>query len=348
MAESERHAPFPKRVTIRDVARASGTSISTVSVALSGRPGVSDKTRTHVLDVANQLGWRPDRRASNLRRNDIRQVGVVYEAESVFQARLLDALYVAAEACGLQLVLAAATAHHDERKCINLLLQERCQALILTGSGVSSSEIHAFGRRLPTISLCRYVHEPGIDTVVSDDDMGYSALIDHLVSLGHRDIAHVDGGAENLIAERRRSAYENAMCHNGLEQRIQVLSGGTTISDGARVARTLMSAKDLPSAVTCYNDEVGAGLVRTLRSEGVVIPQDLSVAGYDDGPNSADPSTSLTTVVQDPVPLARVTMNLARKRIDTGVNTQPGEEDLAVLPTSLVVRSTTGLARYRA
>ena len=109
MAESERHAPFPKRVTIRDVARASGTSISTVSVALSGRPGVSDKTRTHVLDVANRLGWRPDRRASNLRRNDIRVVGVVYEAESVFQARLLDALYVAAESCGLQLALAAAT-----------------------------------------------------------------------------------------------------------------------------------------------------------------------------------------------------------------------------------------------
>ena len=345
MTDLNRQAPTPRRVTIRDVARASNTSISTVSVALAGRPGVSDETRARVLGVANRLGWRPDRRASNLRRQDVRLVGVVYEAESVFQARLLDALYVAAEESNVQLVLAAATAHHDERKCVNVLLQERCQSLILTGSGLSSAEIRAIGRRLPTLSLCRYVHEEGIDTVVSDDDMGYIALLDHLVGLGHRDIVHVDGGPGNLLSERRTAAYEKAMRAHGLDRWIRVISGGTTIADGVRAARAVLGLDTLPTAVTCYNDALSAALVRTLRGEGVGVPRDISVTGYDDGPDSADPSTSLTTVDQAPFPLARVAMELMGRRIDSGVITQPGQEELVVLPTSLITRESSGPAR---
>ena len=345
MADTNRQGSKPRRVTIRDVARASGTSISTVSVALAGRPGVSEDTRARVLEVANRLGWRPDRRASNLRRHDVRLVGVVYEAESVFQSRLLDALYVAAEESNLQLVLAAATAHHDERKCVNVLLQERCQAMILTGSGLNTAEICAIGKRLPTLSLCRYVHEEGIDAVVSHDDMGYGALIDHLVELGHRDIIHVDGGRKNLLAERRTAAYEKAMRAHGLDRWIRVIPGGTTIADGARTARVVMALDALPSAVTCYNDALGAAFVRTLRGVGVAVPEDASVTGYDDGPDSADPSTSLTTVDQDPFPLARVAMELVRRRIDSGVITQPGEEELVVLPTSLVIRKSSGPVR---
>lgn len=345
MTDMNRQGPAPRRVTIRDVARVSGTSISTVSVALSGRPGVSEETRARVLKVANRLGWRPDRRASNLRRQDVRLVGVVYEAESVFQARLLDALYVAAGESNLQLVLAAATGHHDERKCVNALLQERCQAVILTGSGLSSADIRAIGRRLPTLSLCRYVHEEGIDAVVSNDDMGYAALIDHLVGLGHRDIVHIDGGPRNLLSERRTAAYENAMRVHGLEQWIRVLPGGTTIADGVRTARVVLEFDSLPTAVTCYNDALGAAFVRTLRGGGVAVPKDMSVTGYDDGPDSADPSTALTTVEQAPFPLARVAMELMRRRIDSGVVTQPGAEELVVLPTSLVVRESSGRAR---
>ncbi len=345
MTDLNRQAPTPRRVTIRDVARASNTSISTVSVALAGRPGVSDETRARVLGVANRLGWRPDRRASNLRRQDVRLVGVVYEAESVFQARLLDALYVAAEESNVQLVLAAATAHHDERKCVNVLLQERCQSLILTGSGLSSAEIRTIGRRLPTLSLCRYVHEEGVDAVVTDDDMGYGLLIDHLVELGHRNIVHADGGPGNLLSGRRTVAYEKAMRAHGLERWIRVISGGTTIAEGVRVAQAVMALDPAPTAVTCYNDALSAALVRTLRGEGVGVPRDISVTGYDDGPDSADPSTGLTTVQQEPTDLARVAMELMSRRIDSGAVIRSGDEELVVLPTSLVIRESTGPVR---
>lgn len=345
MTNESQENSAPKRVTIRDVARASGTSISTVSVALSGRPGVSETTRARVFEVANKLGWRPDRRASNLRRQDVRQVGVVYEVESVFQARLVDALYVAAEESDLQLVLAAATEHHDERKCVKAMLQERCQTLVLAGSGLTNAEILQIGRNLPTLSLCRYVNEAGVDTVVSDDENGFAAIINHLVSLGHKNILHLDGGPANLPGERRTAAYEKAMRSFGLDSHIQVIPGGTTIADGARVAERVLAMDPLPTAVCCYNDALGSSLTRALRAAGITVPGEISVVGYDDGPDAADPSTSLTTVEQTRFPLARVTMELMNRRINSGVITAIGEEELAVLPTSLVIRKSTGPAR---
>lgn len=179
------------------MARASGKSISTVSVALSGRAGVSDATRAVVLEAANRLGWRPDRRASILRRQDSHLVGVMYEVEQTFQARLLDALYVEAGGAGLELVLTGATAHHDERASVAELLRDRCQAIMLTGSELTDAEIGDVARHLPTLSLCRPVRAAGVDSVVCDEDMGLGRAVDHLVRLGHRDVAHVDGGGRN-------------------------------------------------------------------------------------------------------------------------------------------------------
>ena len=164
--DAERPVPR-RRVTIRDVARASFTSVATVSVALSGGAGVAAETRAHVQEVADRLGWRPNRYASNLRKTDSRLIGFVCEVEQVFQMGLVDSLYVAAQRKGLELVLAGATAHHDERTCVDESLRARCQAIILTGSGLTEAEMSELAGAVPLVSLCRLVHAPGVNVVVS-------------------------------------------------------------------------------------------------------------------------------------------------------------------------------------
>ncbi len=339
---------LPRRVTIRDVARASGTSISTVSVALSGRRGVSDETRERVVRMANRLGWRPDRRASILRRQDSHLVGVVYEVEQSFQAMLIDALYTAAAERGLELSLAGATPHHDERVCVTEMLRDRCQAVVLTGSGLADAEIAWLARRLPTVSLCRRVEVAGVDAVASDDEMGLSQAVDHLVRLGHRAIVHVDGGTEHPLSPRRAAAYRLAMDRHGLTASAQVLQGGTVLSAGVEAARRIATMEDIPTAVVCFNDVLAASLVHELRALGIAVPGEISVVGYDDGPEARDPSTLLTTVAQDPLPLARATIGFAQRRIEAMRVVPEGEEALAVLPTGFVARATSGPSRFPA
>ena len=246
--DAERPVPR-RRVTIRDVARASFTSVATVSVALSGGAGVAAETRAHVQEVADRLGWRPNRYASNLRKTDSRLIGFVCEVEQVFQMGLVDSLYVAAQRKGLELVLAGATAHHDERTCVDESLRARCQAIILTGSGLTEAEMSELAGAVPLVSLCRLVHAPGVNVVVSDDRMGLGQAVDHLSQLGHRRIYYADGGPAYPLAASRSNAYLSAMDACGLGDNARVIEGGNTAADGVRAAGRVLDCKPLPTAV---------------------------------------------------------------------------------------------------
>lgn len=343
--QGEGSAPRPRRVTIRDVARASGTSITTVSVALSGGPGVADATRARVIAVANRLGWRPNRRASALRRTDPRLVGLVYEVDQDFQAMLVDAVYVAGARNDLEVTLSGATAHHRESRCVRELLRDDVQALLLTGSELSDEDFSKLARELPVMSLCRFVDAPGVDAVVSDDQMALAQAVGHLWDLGHRDIVHVDGGNVSTLSARRRDAYASAMGARGLSGSVRVIEGGSTVAQGVEAAHVLAAWDPLPTAAICYNDSVAAGVARTLRQRGIRVPEEISVVGFDDGPVAADPTTDLTTVVQDMDAIASTAMELLAGRILQGGVVAPGEERVEVIPTRLMVRSSTGPVR---
>ena len=331
----------PHRVTIRDVARLAGTSTSTVSVALSGGGKVSEATRRRVIDAADRLGWRPDRRASGLRRFHSRSVGVVYEVEQSFQAHLLDALYEGLSGEHLEVILAGATAHHTEQMCIEDLTREGWEAMVLTGSGLSDQEIAAVARRLPVLSLCRQVALGGVDVVACDSRSGVAGAVDALVSLGHRRIVHV-GGSGQPMADAREQGYVEAMTRHGLAGEIRVLPGGSTIEAGMLAGHALWAMAPAPTAVTCFNDMCAAGLVRQLRMIGVRVPDDISVVGFDDAPVASDPTTALTTVRQDVTLLARLAARVLRTRVEAGGPVRPGAERAVTVPAVLVTRSTTG------
>lgn len=339
-------APRTKRVTIRDVARLSHTSISTVSAAFSETTGVAEDTRARVLEAANQLGWRPDRRASMLRRNKSTLVGVIYEVEQSFQASLVDSIYVAAREHKLEVFLAGATTHHSEIDCLRLLLGERCSALILTGSTLDEPQQAEAALRIPTLSLCRSVDAPRVDSVTADAAEGARLAIDHLVGLGHQRILYVNG-AGSPMAETREHHYRLAMTRAGLAKHIQVIQGGATLRAGVQAAQKIMALPQLPTAVSCFNDMSANAVVRALRLRDIRIPEQISVVGYDDAPIATDPLIALTTIRQPADDMAKLALAILAERISLEKSADPGEEIRHSVDVSLIIRDTTGPAPKR-
>ena len=237
-----------------------------------GRPRPSAATRERVLEAAAELGYRPDRTASLLARRRTHLVGVQMVAGSAFHAELVEDLYEAAERQGYDVVLSAVTRTRDERRATETLVDFRCEALVLLGPVAPASQLAALGRQLPVVVIGRRVAGDAVDVVRSADAEGVGQAVEHLVGLGHRSIAYVDGGRGTIAADRRRG-YRTAMRRHGLTDHIRVLPGDHTEAAGARAARALLDAGDgLPTAVVAYNDHCALGLLDAFNRAGVAVP----------------------------------------------------------------------------
>ncbi|GAB7109906.1 LacI family DNA-binding transcriptional regulator [Streptomyces phaeofaciens JCM 4814] len=328
------------RPRLEDVAARVGLSTASVSLVLRGVPGPSERTRQRVLKAAAELGYRPDRTASALASRRSRLLGVMIDVHSAFQAELVEHLYTAAEEVGYDLVLSTQTRTRDESTAVETLLAFRCEALILLGPVAPASVLAELDRRAPVISVGRRITGADLDVVRSADDDGVGRIVDHLVGLGHRAIAHVDGG-KGVIATDRRRGYRSAMRRHGLDDRIRILHGDHTEEAGEGAGRRLIESGDLPTAVVAFNDRSAIGLLTALRGAGVDVPGTVSVVGYDDDTLSRLGCFDLTTVSQEAEEQARRAVVAAVERLDQGRVT-PRE---IVLAPSLVVRGTTARPR---
>ena len=306
-----------RRPRLEDVAGKVGVSTGTVSLVLSNAPGPSAATRERVMAAAAELGYRPDRTASLLARRRAHLLGVMLDVRSTFHAELVADLHDAAEA--------------------------RCEALVLLGPDAPTARLNSLGEQIPVVVVGRRLRSATLDVVRSADDHGVAAAVDHLVGLGHRDIAFVDGGP-GTIATDRRSGYQRAMRRHGLDDRVRVLAGDPTEVAGTAAAKQLLGSAAPPTAVVTYNDRVALGLLDGLLRAGVAVPEEVSVVGYDDSPSAQLPHVDLTTVSQDTRGQAENAVQAAIERLD-GARTTRRE---VVLEPRLVVRRSTAAPRARA
>ncbi|GAA2849686.1 LacI family DNA-binding transcriptional regulator [Pseudonocardia halophobica] len=328
-----------RRTTLADVAARAGVSVPLVSIVMRDAPGASAATRERVRKAAEELGYRPDSRARMLRRSRTRLIGVVFGVQHPFHGDLVSGLYTAADAADYELALSAVTPGRDERRAVASLLQDRCEALILLGPALPTSELADLAARMPVIVVARPVRNRAVDVVRTDDAAGLHLAVDHLVDLGHTRIAHVDGGRAPGAAERRRG-YREALDHHGLADQALIVPGGLTEDDGAAAARELIAAR--PTAVTVFNDRCATGVLDVLRREGVAVPGDMSVVGFDDSSLARLSHVALTTVAQDAGRITALAVARAVARLDGDAAADEREQ---VIPPHLVVRSTTAAPR---
>jgi DNA-binding LacI/PurR family transcriptional regulator len=328
--------PAGKRPTLADVAARAGVSTALVSIAMRGAKGVSAATREHIFKAAQEIGYRPDARARLLRSRRSRLLGVQFGLQHPFHADLVECLYKIAEPAGYQIALSAVAASRSEQRATEALLADRCEALILLGPQVPAARLEKLAAQLPVICVARRLppSAPGVEVVRTADDDGASQAVDHLVSLGHRDIVHIDGGRAPGAADRRRG-YRTAMRRHGLAS--QVRPGGLTEEDGAAAANALRIASPRPTAVLAFNDQCAVGLLDVFLRAGVPVPGQVSVIGFDDSHLARLAHINLTTVGQDIPRLADMAVVRALARLE-GQNA-PGRE--TVIAPRLIIRGTT-------
>jgi len=325
-----------RRPRLADVAARAGVSSGLVSLVLRNQPGPSEQTRVRVLEAARQLGYRADRTASLLARRRSRHLGVMMDVRNTFHAELVEDLDAAATRHGYDLLLSTTTSTRDERSAVEVLLDFRCEALILLGPDDPAGRLNALGRELPVVVIGRRITPATVDVVRAADDQGVAEAVGYLTGMGHRAIAFVDGGRGTIASDRRRG-YRQAMRRYDLAGHMWIIPGDHTEEAGIRAAATLLGRNGLPTAAIASNDRCAVGLLDALGRRGVKVPDALSVVGYDDSMLARLAHVDLTTVSQDAAGQAGQAVALAVERLEGGRTTARE----VVLAPRLVVRSTT-------
>lgn len=318
------------RPTMADVARIAGVSPALVSIVMRGVEGASEDTRRRIKSIAEDIGYVPDRRAQKLRQTSSRLLGVTFDLQQPFHGDLVEHIYGAAGSHGYDVMLSAVAPTREEGSAVQALLRERCEAALLVGSRLTTQELAEIDGRVPAVALLR--SSRGVSSVRSDDLAGIGSAVDHLVELGHKGIAHIDGG-RSPGADDRRKGFRDAMRRHGLDAR--VVDGGITETEGAEGIRALLDSPQLPTAVVAFNDNSATGVLDHLVRRGIDVPGDISVVGYDDSRLARIAHIRLTSISQDVSALADAAVASALERISGGA---PSE---IVLAPSLVRRGTT-------
>lgn len=324
-----------RRPTLMDVAKAAGVSRALVSIVMRGAPGAAESTREKVLEAARELGYRADSRARLLRSSRTKLLGLTFSTSQPFHTEIVDAAYAEASARGYEIALSAVANGRPEARAIETLLDVGAEALIIIAPTLSNDDLAMHALRVPVVSLLRDDVGHLVDSVSSDDFAGIRIAVDHLVSLGHRRIVHLDGGTA-VSSHQRREAYRTEMLRHGLEP--EIVPGGPDEEDGMGAGQILKA--NLPSAVIAFNDRSALGVMESFRAAGLNIPADISVLGYDDSQFARLSFAQLSSISQDAPLLAAAAIDRAVDRIEGAQS--PGS---IVRTPHLVVRKTTARVR---
>lgn len=294
-----------QRATIADVARRAGVSKGLVSFALNDRPGVAPDTRRRILEAAEDLGWSPSVRARSLSVGRAFACGLVIGrspdviAADPFFPSFIAGLEDEFSVSGQVLVLAVANpGRHEADTYRGLAADRRVDGVILTDLRADDPRIGLVAELgLAAVTLGVPSEAGPFSSVSSDDGAGIRHAVAHLAGLGHRDVAHVAGPAGMLHAARRRAAFDAAASDFGL--RTRVVETDFSAADGARATADLLDGGRRPTAIVYSNDNMAVAGIGVAQRRGLVVPQDLSVTGFDDTEMGRHVHPSLTSVATD-------------------------------------------------
>jgi LacI family transcriptional regulator len=333
-----RNPEGPRQATIRDVARAARVSVATVSRALNDSGPVHDDTRRRVHDAAENLRFTPHGAARSLITSRTSTLGVLLpDLYGEFFSEIIRGIDRGAQRAGYQLLLSSARNARDEVHGAFRAMYGRVDGLILMAPDVELAEMFAQRRDGTPIVFINSPVESGDARVITIDNHGGAyQMVRHLVEKGHERIAIIRGAERNHDAAERLRGYRDALDDSGVRRDPRwELHGDFTEAAGYRATRALLKLPARPTAIFAANDAMAIGALSALREDGIVVPHDMAVAGFDDIPIARYVSPPLSSVH---VPIAQ----LGERAMDLllGAITEPADGDgrRVVLPTTLVIR----------
>lgn len=302
-------------ITIRDVARQAGVSVATVSRVLNNSALVSPDTRDVVMKAVTQLGYRPNANAQALATQVSDTIGVVVmDVSDAFFGALVKAVDTVAQQH--QKYVLIGNSYHEaekERHAIEVLIRQRCSALIVHSKALSDAELSDFMQHIPGMVLINrivpgFAHRcVGLDNV-SGALMATRMLLNH----GHQRIGYLSSNHGIEDDDMRREGWSKALQEQGIIAPDSWVGSGSPDMQGGEAAMVELLGRNLGlTAVFAYNDSMAAGALTTLKDNGIVVPQHLSLIGFDDIPISRYTDPQLTTVRYPVMSMAKLATELA-------------------------------------
>ncbi len=328
-------------VTIKDVARAAGVSVATVSRVHNDSTLVTADTRGRVRAVAARLGYSPHAGARSLSTRKTNGIGVLLpDLHGEFYSELIRGIDQRAQRHGFHLLLASS---HDEKAAIAAALQSmrgRVDGLIVMspapGAHLPVRDLTSF----PVVLLNSAAVGAAFDSLAIGNAEGAAQMVQHLVALGHRHIAMIRGPARNHDAAERLRGYHAALRAAGIAPGPELEAQGDFIdASGFAAGLELLRRQPRPTAIFAANDAMAIGALSALREAGVRVPQEMAVAGFDDIPMARYMHPPLSTVRVD---IAALGERATDRLLEAVTSRRRHKKRQEVLPVTLVIRESCG------
>ncbi len=331
-----------RRVTIADVARHAGVSTAAVSKVLRNAYGVSADMSQRVRSSMAELGYRPHAAARGLRGRSF-TIGLLLDnIRNPFYGDILEGVTDALAKTDFQvLVGSAGFGAQNQSRLADAMIDRAMDGLILVAPSMSRSRVIAVAKTIPAVVVGHHDTADEYDSVVDDDVAGAALVVDHLVALGHRRIAHTSAAAKGQWTRSpgqvRSDGYRQAMHRHGLDEAVNMAGTSYSEEGGYQAGRELLDRPDRPTAIFAGADIAALGVLRAAYELGLRIPADLSLAGYDNTTIASSAPINLTSVDQAGHDMGATAARLLGERMDGR-----SRSVLTSAAPQLIVRSTTG------
>ncbi|MGW0735270.1 LacI family DNA-binding transcriptional regulator [Streptomyces sp. NPDC002851] len=340
-------------VGIKDVARAAGVSVGTVSNVINRPESVAAPTRRRVQEAIAALGYVRSESARQLRAGRSRILALlVLDMGNPFFVEVARGAERAARQAGFGVMVCnSAQRPEEEAHYLSLFAEQRVAGVLVTPADPTGGTLEAFARHgIPHVLVDRTAGAGSACAVSVDDVRGGRLAVGHLLDAGHRSVVYVSGPGELQQIDDRRQGAEEAVAAAGLPAATlrEVRAEGLDVSAGRDAAARLLGMAPRPTAVFCANDLLALGMLQALYAAGVKVPQDVALVGYDDIEFAAAAAVPLSSVRQPAAEMGGLAAELLLTEIaeiagaDGGnAGSGPHEHRNVVLQPELVVRQST-------
>lgn len=327
-------------VTIKDVAKLAGVSISTVSRVINDSKPVSPEARRKVLHAIETLRYEPNEVARSLVTKKSNLIGVVVDdIGSPYVAQIVRGIEEIGRMYKYDIILSSSYGNADtELRFLKLLRTKQVEGIILVSEIINQDMIdYMENTKLEFMYINRYYNIPELPTISLDHNKATKKMMDYLIELGHKKILYLtqENDSERRIEHEKVEAYKEAMTSIG-EKPILVKINNHQIDGGYKIGREIVRLKEEKgiTAVFCCQDELAIGLMNYLHDNGIKVPEDISVAGYGDLNVASIYRPTLTTIKEPYYDMGAISIRKMLKKLIG----EPIDEEIIVLPIRLAKR----------
>ncbi|WP_027094178.1 LacI family DNA-binding transcriptional regulator [Cohnella thermotolerans] len=337
-------------ITIYDIAKEAGVSSATVSRVLNNTAPVKASTRAKINAIIEKHQFQPNALARSLLKRETGTIAIIMpDITNPFFPEVFRGAENEARKKGHTFFLCNSAGDYSrESEYLSVLREKRVDGIIFLGGRINlaqcppelAQEMIELSRHVPIVLVNGNIPKSGLPRVFTDEAKGAELATQHLIDLGHRNVAFLGGLEPFSTTTAKVKGFRATLRRNGIPYRPNsVLYGGFSITDGKTLMSRLLGMEDRPSAVFCVNDFTAIGAIKAAMEHGLRIPEDISIVGFDDTLLANAVVPELTTVTQNANELGALSVELLHRLITKDKARKP-----IALEPRLIVRKSTGPA----